>query len=195
MNRYSLVGATAQQLVELDKLFPHNGRPQNTVQQQQPAPRSRHLLHDTRQIRVVTSPRAAIEARREMVGAYTEVQDGGNWKELGLPLSGVAGVTIAALATADFELKPNRLFLPGVLSIDKTIAPLLIMSGLTIGGHNCLLNTGAIQCSAFANDTLHKPFSGWAASNAQPITFSLKNVHATLAQIVWGVWWGMANDE
>jgi hypothetical protein len=237
MSRQVIVGATQQQLADLDRLFPHQG-PSMVA-----GDSNRHLPHDSRQIRVGAYPqivgaypqivgytdrhqsRQIVGAnpglelvagdwarherrqivgdfggerhdrheRRQIVGAYVEeAVSQGKFKELGLPLTAVAGVSIAAGATQDFELKPNRLFLPGPLALPSAIAPNLIMYGLNIGGENCLLSTGAIPCDAFNNLTVHKPFKAWTASNAQPITFTLKNIHASAAQVVFGVWWGLA---
>lgn len=194
----AILGATARQLAELDQLFPHRGQPQPSLAEQRRAA----TPIDNRQIYVQRPPpdpsllRGVPIERTQIVGAYAEQADtsGGDWKSLGLPLTPIAGVAIAAGATYDFELKPNRLFLPGILSMESTLAVNLIMYNLTIGGHNCMLSSGAWQMSAFSNLTIHKPFEGWAASNAQPITFTLKNIHASASQVVYGVWWGLAQD-
>jgi hypothetical protein len=201
--RRAIVGATARQLAELDQLFPHAGQQQGSL-----IPGARggaqrtgnHLLNDNRQpqIRTVRAPYVDRDThdRRQIVGAYAEEAEGGEaeWKELGLPLSGVSGVSIVAAASQDFELKPNRLFLPGILALADTLAANLLMTALSIGGHNCLLSTGAIPMTVFSHLALYKPFRGWAASNAQPITFTIKNIHATVTQVVYGVWFGLAQD-
>jgi hypothetical protein len=201
--RRSIVGATAAQIAELDQLFPHAGQRQRSVLTQPQTEQRIHAPHDRRQIRIVRgyAPPDAADAvidRRQIVGAYVDDSggDGDNeWRELGLPLSGVAGVTIAAGATADFELKPNRLFQPGILSMDDALAVNLLMTALTIGGRNCLLSSGVFPMRVFSHLALHKPFRGWSASNAQPIVFTLKNIHASVAQVVYGVWWGLAQDS
>jgi hypothetical protein len=200
--RRAIVGATARQLAELDLLFPHAGQPQPSMQ---PGARGgaqrtgNHLINDNRQPRIRTVPAPYVDRdthdRRQIVGAYAEEAEGeAEWKELGLPLSGVSGVSIVAGASTDFELKPNRLFLPGILALADTLAANLLMTALSIGGHNCLLSTGAIPMTVFSHLALYKPFRGWAASNAQPITFTLKNIHASVTQVVYGVWFGLAQD-
>lgn len=105
-----------------------------------------------------------------------------------LPLSGESGESIAAGATADFELKPTQLSRPGHLFLPSGIASNLLMLNLSIGGHNVFKRSGAIPCGMFTHDSTFRLLYSATASNSVPITFTLKNIHATDAQIVWGCW-------
>lgn len=133
---------------------------------------------------------AAAELRRHVVGAiYTPEGrefDFTNTDELWLPLN-PSGVSLAAAATQDYELKPNRVCVPGPLILSGANDD-LIMTQLAIGGKNMLLGAGFIPCSMFNNGAFHKIFRGGTASTSSPITFTLKNVHASVAKVVYGGW-------
>lgn len=211
--RKVIVGATAAQLAELDRLFPHQGQraqvsgDRHSIVAGYPQIVGAPTRHERRQIQVGGYPAivagypqivgadmpGARHERRQIVGAHVIEDVGqGAFVEILLPLTGVAGTSIAAGVTTAFELKPNRLFLPMALCLPAAIAPNLVLTSLQIGGNNCLLSTGAIPCDQFLPTAVHKPFKSWTASNAQPITFSLTNIHASAAQVVFGSWAGLA---
>jgi hypothetical protein len=201
--RKVIVGATALQLAELDRLFPHQG---GAAQAFDNVP-SEARGHQRRQIQVGGYPQivggyqqivgsdmpGVRHQRRQIVGAHVEEMHGqGNFVEIFLPLSGVAGQSITAGDSYTFELKPNRLFLPMALCLSTAVCANLVMTSLQIGGQNCLLSSGAIPCDQFLPTAVHKPFKSWTASNAQPISFTLTNIHASAAQVVFGSWAGLA---
>lgn len=145
--------------------------------------------HDRRQI--VGGLEGAWHDRRQIVGAPHTVDEPqqGDFVEVFLPVTAAGGNSMATTVTNNFELKPNKLFLPMALLLFPFTG--LVMSNLAIGGNPCLLSTGVIPCEQFAPTTVHKPFKAWTASNAQPITFSLTNI--TGATIVtYGCWAGLA---
>jgi hypothetical protein len=128
----------------------------------------------------------------QIVGAEVQVKSAENpdFYDEWLPLTGDAGITIAAGATADFELKPNKLFRPGPLVIPAATAVNLIMTNFAIGGNPVFARSGAIPCAAFSELATHKTLNSRTANNSAPMTFTLKNIHASVAQVVYGLWLG-----
>lgn len=108
-----------------------------------------------------------------------------------LPLTPLAGKTItAAGGTQDFELKPTKKIRPGPLIIDDDVAKNVVMSNLTIGGKNVFAGAGVVPGRLFSHVTTNNRLQSFIASNNAPITFTLHNIHASVDQVVRGVWIG-----
>lgn len=105
-----------------------------------------------------------------------------------LPLTTSSGTSIAAGVTQDFELKPTKYARPGPLVIPDTLAQNLIMTNLQIGGKPVFAGQGAVPCALFSEKCIVNALSSYVASNNASITFTLKNIHASAAQVVFGVW-------
>ena len=134
-----------------------------------------------------------LRAPRAVVGVdmtQLPMGDGTPPKVEWLPLTASAGTDIAAAATSDFELKPNKYFRPGPLVIDDDIAKNLIMTNLLIGGKPVFAGSGCVPCRLFAHTSVSNALSSYVATNSAPITFTLKNIHASATQTVRGVWVG-----
>lgn len=116
--------------------------------------------------------------------------DGSAPKVEWLPLTPVAGIDIVAAATNDYTLTPTKYFRPGPLVIADTIAANLVMSNLLIGGKPVFAGSGAVPCVLFSHLCVMNSLNSYVATNSAPITFTLKNVHASATQTTRGVWVG-----
>jgi hypothetical protein len=105
-----------------------------------------------------------------------------------LPLTPQAGTDIVAAATADFVLTPTKYARPGALVIADTLAANLVMTNLLIGGKPVFAGSGGVPCVLFSHLCMQNALSSYIATNSAPITFTLKNVHASVTQTVRGVW-------
>src|SRR5262245_24047744 len=102
--------------------------------------------------------------------------DGSPPKVEWLPLSASAGNDIAAAATRDYELKPNKWARPGPLVMPESISLNLVMTALQIGGKPVFAGSGAVPCCLFSHLSISNALSSYVASNNAPITFTLGNV-------------------
>jgi hypothetical protein len=105
-----------------------------------------------------------------------------------LPLTVAAGLSIAAGATVDVELKPQRTFRPGDLTL-SAVAQVLHLSGLSIGGENQFVASGAIPCEIFSKDSTSKRLKAQTANRGTSIILTFTNTTAA-AVVLSGVWAG-----
>jgi hypothetical protein len=112
-----------------------------------------------------------------------------------LPLSPLAGYSVAAGASQDFELKPTRRFQPTALIIDDDIAKNLVMSVLQIGGKPVFCGPGVVVGRGFSHASFTNMISSFIADNATPIAFTLHNIHASAAQVIRGHWVGNSAEK
>jgi hypothetical protein len=107
-----------------------------------------------------------------------------------LPLTPANGITIAAGDSVDIELKPQRLFRPGVLSVPSAVAADVVMTACSIGQENQFVAQGGIPLECFATLVNNAPLSAQTAGPGVSITLSLHNTHATESRKIRGVWFG-----
>jgi hypothetical protein len=114
----------------------------------------------------------------DIVGATVAARAPATGKELVydqfLPLTGVSGTSIAAGATLDLELKPQRLFRAGALFLN-TAAQALWLTALAIGQENQFVASGAIPGTFFTVDSIWKVLSAQTAGPGVSIIASFNN--------------------
>lgn len=168
-----------------------NGDPRAMVAMADSLGLRRHRQNDVDGLRFLP-PRINWGAMAGRVGAIDMVNlpnsDGSPAKVEWLPISGAAGNDVAAAATRDYELKPNKYARPGPLVIDDDVAKNLVMTNLLIGGKPIFAGSGAVPGRFFAHTSVHNALSSYVASSNAPITFTLQNVHASATQTIRGVW-------
>ena len=91
-----------------------------------------------------------------------------------LPLTTSGGISIAAGASYDLELKPQRLFRPGALFLN-TAAQALWLTALAIGQENQFVAAGAIPGTFFTVDSIWKVLSAQTAGPGVSIIASFNN--------------------
>lgn len=105
-----------------------------------------------------------------------------------LPLTGSAGISIAAGDSYDLELKPQRLFRPGELTL-TTAAQALDLTSCSIGQENQFVANGAIPGEFFANDSTCKKLASQTAGPGVSIMCTFHNSTAA-AVVLKGCWAG-----
>lgn len=133
-----------------------------------------------------------VAARRahQAIGALEDVDGDGkpeNVLDQWLPLTSAAGLTMAANATAEVDITPQRLFKPGVLSAVGSEG--VIVTAFTIGIEPQFVASGGVPLAAFAPNATYKLLSSHWAGPGVPVKMSLINKGSD-ATTVWGVWFG-----
>jgi hypothetical protein len=130
----------------------------------------------------------------EIVGANLAAKKGAQGSELiydqFLPLTTTGGISIAAGASYDLELKPQRLFRPGALFLNEA-AQALWLTALAIGQENQFVASGAIPGTFFTVDSIWKVLSAQTAGPGVSIIASFNNPTAG-AVVLSGVFAGKA---
>ena len=145
----------------------------------------------------IRPPPSMLPRRTIVSGAYVDGRefDVENAEELWLPLSGIAGDSLATTISKDYELKPIRNFQPMYFLFPTTdIAEALVLHSFTIGGKPVLMSGGVIPCGGFDGKSAPKLFRGPVASTNKPITFTLKNISLATV-VVYGYLGGLAEPE
>jgi hypothetical protein len=114
----------------------------------------------------------------EIVGANLAPKKGPAGSELiydqFLPMTTTGGISIAAGASYDLELKPQRLFRPGAIFLN-TAAQALWLTALAIGQENQFVASGAIPGTFFTVDSIWKVLSAQTAGPGVSIIASFNN--------------------
>jgi hypothetical protein len=105
-----------------------------------------------------------------------------------LPLTGSAGITIGAGDSYDLELKPQRLFRPGELTL-TAVAQVLDLTACSIGQENQFVANGAVPGEFFANDSTCKKLASQTAGPGVSIMLTWHNPTAA-AVVLKGNWAG-----
>jgi hypothetical protein len=114
----------------------------------------------------------------EIVGADTKLAPkapgSGLIYQQWLPLTGVAGIVITAGSSYDLELKPQRKFRPGDLTLSDAALGLVITQ-CAIGQENQFVASGAIPCDCFSKDSTSKKLASQTAGPGVSIMVSFNN--------------------
>jgi hypothetical protein len=114
----------------------------------------------------------------EIVGADTKLAPkapgSGLIYQQWLPLTGTAGIVITAGASYDLELKPQRKFRPGDLTLSDAALGLVITQ-CAIGQENQFVASGAIPCDCFSKDSTSKKLASQTAGPGVSIMVSFTN--------------------
>jgi hypothetical protein len=107
-----------------------------------------------------------------------------------LPLTGTSGLSFTAGQSQDLELKPLRLFQPGIIAVDDTLAASFVITAMSIGQEDQLVAKGAVPLSAFSHRSTYRQLSGQWAGPGVPITLTIKSIEASATKVLYGVWFG-----
>ena len=129
------------------------------------------------------------------IGAREDIDGDGKLEDVfdqWCPLTGVAGKSIAAAATENFEITPQRLFKPGILTAVARVVAIedLMVSNVTIGIEPQLVSSGVVPLAAFQHDSVYKLLSSHWAGPGVPIRFDVTNTAASGTAKVFGLWFG-----
>jgi hypothetical protein len=105
-----------------------------------------------------------------------------------LPLTGSAGISIAAGASYELELKPQRLFRPGKLTL-TVVAQVLDLTACAIGQENQFVASGAIPGEFFKADAVGKELKSQTAGPGVSIMLTFVNP-TNAAVVLKGGWAG-----
>lgn len=105
-----------------------------------------------------------------------------------LPLTGVAGISVGAGASVELELKPQRLFRPGRLTLDAASLPLQL-TACSIGQENQFVAGGAVPGEFFARDSIGKQLTSQTAGPGTTMLMTFHNPTAG-AIVLRGAWEG-----
>jgi hypothetical protein len=106
-----------------------------------------------------------------------------------LPLTVVGGLAFTAGQSQDLELRPLRLFQPGIIAVEPALAAKFIITSLSIGQEDQFVAKGAVPLSAFGTTSTYRQLAGQWAGPGVPITLTVKNIDAGAATL-YGVWFG-----
>jgi hypothetical protein len=106
-----------------------------------------------------------------------------------LPLTVVGGLSFTTGQSQDLELRPLRLFQPGIISVEPTLAAKFIVTALSIGQEDQFVAKGAVPLAAFACNSTYRQLAGQWAGPGVPITLTIKNID-TGTNVLYGVWFG-----
>jgi hypothetical protein len=140
---------------------------------------------------IVGSDEEIVGADEEIVGADVRQRPAQSDKlvyDQWLPLTGAAGISIAAGATYELELKPQRLFRPGRLTLTAA-AQVLDLAAFSIGQENQFVAGGSLPGEFFKADAVGKQLTSQTAGPGTTILMSFTNTTAG-AVILKGGWEG-----
>jgi hypothetical protein len=140
---------------------------------------------------IVGADEEIVGSDEEIVGADIKARPASSNKmvyDQWLPLTGSAGVSIAAGASYDLELKPQRLFRPGRLTL-TVVAQVLDLTGFSIGQENQYVAAGAIPGEFFKADATGKQLTSQTAGPGTTMLMTFTNPTAG-AVILKGGWEG-----
>jgi hypothetical protein len=140
---------------------------------------------------IVGADEEIVGADEEIVGADVRAKEASKNKlvyDQYMPLTASGGVSIAAGASYEVELKPQRLFRPGRLTL-TTAAQALDLTAFSIGQENQFVSGGAIPGEFFARDAVGKQLTSQTAGSGTSILMTFTNPTAG-AVVLKGGWEG-----
>jgi hypothetical protein len=126
---------------------------------------------------IVGADEEIVGADEEIVGADVQARPSNKNKlvyDQYLPLTVAAGVSIAAGASHEVELKPQRLFRPDQLTVSEA-AEVLDLTAFSIGQENQFVAGGGIPCEFFAKDAVAKKLTSQTAGPGTTILMTFTN--------------------
>lgn len=140
---------------------------------------------------IVGADEEIIGADEEIIGADVRARESSKNKlvyDQYLPLTAAGGVSIAASASTEVELKPQRLFRPDQLTVSEA-AEVLELTAFSIGQENQFVAGGAIPCEFFSKDAVAKKLTSQTAGPGTTILMTFRNPTGS-AVVLSGGWVG-----
>jgi hypothetical protein len=133
----------------------------------------------------------------QAIGAMEDIDGDGkpeNVLDQWMPLTAAAGLSIAAGATGEVDITPQRLFKPGILSaVARTVAiEDILVTAFTMGIEPQMIASGGIPLAAFQHDSTYKLLSSHWVGPGVPLRMTLSNTAASGTAKIFGVWFGDA---
>jgi hypothetical protein len=133
----------------------------------------------------------------QAIGAMEDIDGDGkpeNVLDQWMPLTAVAGLSIASGATGEVDITPQRLFKPGILSaVARTVAiEDILVTAFTMGIEPQMIASGGIPLAAFQHDSTYKLLSSHWVGPGVPLRMTLANTAASGTAKIFGVWFGDA---
>lgn len=126
---------------------------------------------------IVGSDEEIVGMDEEIVGADVRERPQASGKlvyDQWLPLTSAAGVSIATLTSAEVELKPQRLFRPGRLTLSAA-AQVLDLTAFSIGQENQFVAGGALPGEFFKADATGKQLTSQTAGPGTTMLMTFYN--------------------